>query len=561
MMSKNKLSIILILMISFFSIAYSMQIFVPVDDEVYEFLERQATRGYIPEFMNDSKPLLRDEVALWLKKLYGSEIELHRIDRELLNDFIVEYRRELTDERHPALSESKTSRLGIGSWTNYKSDMRCLLNDDICEEEKHIYLMEDGKNTFWLNSDLSIRGEGKNSTLRFVDRLGAEAVLQIGDHLAMYVDGYFFHHYLPENWTEISDEFSGYLINDHEYKNLATFDRSEAYVNYSGDMGTFSIAHYPINWSSGLNSIMLSGDATCFGSLRWTKTFKNFKYSFIHGTLMAEKYSWTEEEGRYYPPKYLVGHNIEIKFSPRIHATFTEMIVYGNRLPEPTYMIPLIFLWPSEHTLGNRDNKMIQLGAEIFPVNGLRMYANVLLDELVFGEIFKDFWANEYALQGGAQWSPRALPMDVIFEMSAVHPWTYAHRYEFTSYTHHGNDLGFQLGPNTRLLTSKLNYDLTAKDRLTLEYNHFWEGADSITSIDNESYPVGGNSNQNYEFRNRDIDHATTWLMGDVQIENSLSLDWLHRWRNQIEFLTSCELRQLNGQLDMYYSFKINIRY
>lgn len=549
-------SMILLLLSSFL---FSMQLFVPVDNAVYPYLERQATRGFIPEFLNDSKPLQRDEVVTWLVKLHEFEKDMHRIDRELLADFLGEYRLELSSEKHPDLGEND-SRLGIGSWKNFKNDMNCIFTDNICEEEKHIYLHEGENTTFWMNADFTLIGEGKNDIVRFIDRLGAEASMQLGSHVSFFVDGYFFHHFLPDDWREISDEFAGYWINDYAIDNLATFDRSEAYMNVSGDFGTFSIAHYPIVWGNALHSIMLAEEAVTFGSLRWTKTFKNFKYSFVHGTLMSNNYTWTPEEGRFYDPKYLVGHNIEIKFSPRFHATFTEMLVYGNRLPEPTYMIPVIFLWPSEHALGDRDNKMIQLGAEAFPINGLRLYGNVLMDELVFGKIFKEFWANKYVLQGGIQWSPRSLPMDVITEITAVHPWTYAHKYEFTSYTHHGQDLGFFLGPNTRLLTGKINYDLSVKDKLTIEYNYFWDGADSI-SIDGQDYPIGGDSNQNYEYRNRDLDNATSWLMGDVQIEQSLKLQWEHRWRNQIEFNTSCELRKIDDQLDIYYSLGIHLRY
>jgi hypothetical protein len=543
----------------FGTLAFSMQLFVPIDDPVYDFLERQATRGFIPEFLNDTKPLQRDEVVQCLLTLRTFGSDLHKTDRAILEDFLGEYRIELSDKKHPDLQGSD-SRLGISSWKNFKKDMHCIFTDNTCEEEKHIYLMENDNTVFWLNVDLTVTGEGKNSTLRFVDRLGAEASAQLGDHLAFFVDGYFFHYYLPDAWREISDEYLGYWINDHEFSNLATFDRSEAYINYTGDFGTFSIAHYPVVWGNSLNSIILSDKAIPFGSLRWTKTFKNFKYSFLHGSLMTNNFTWTEAEGRYYIPKYLVGHNLEIKFTPRFHVTFTEMLVYGNRIPEPTYMLPVIFLWPSEHTLGDRDNKMIKLGAEIYPLNGLRIYGNALLDELVFGQIFNDFWANKFALQAGLQWSPRSLPMDVNMEFTAVHPWTYAHKYEFTTYTHHGQDLGFYMGPNSQLFTTKINYDLSSKDKISLEYNYAIEGADSVI-VDGILYPVGGDSNQDYQKRSHDINYTTTWLMGDLEIANSLRLEWLHRWRNQIELLTACELRQRDGQLDAYYSFKINLRY
>jgi hypothetical protein len=233
----------------FGTLAFSMQLFVPIDDPVYDFLERQATRGFIPEFLNDTKPLQRDEVVQCLLTLRTFGSDLHKTDRAILEDFLGEYRIELSDKKHPDLQGSD-SRLGISSWKNFKKDMHCIFTDNTCEEEKHIYLMENDNTVFWLNVDLTVTGEGKNSTLRFVDRLGAEASAQLGDHLAFFVDGYFFHYYLPDAWREISDEYLGYWINDHEFSNLATFDRSEAYINYTGDFGTFSIAHYPVVWGN-----------------------------------------------------------------------------------------------------------------------------------------------------------------------------------------------------------------------------------------------------------------------------------------------------------------------
>ncbi|MDZ7796607.1 MAG: hypothetical protein U5N56_06005 [Candidatus Marinimicrobia bacterium] len=245
---------------------------------------------------------------------------------------------------------------------------------------------------------------------------------------------------------------------------------------------------------------------------------------------------------------------------PRFHVNFSELLIYGNRIPEATYLVPMVFLWPSEHALGDRDNNMIALGTEILPLNGLRMYGTVFLDELSFSRVFKDWWANKFALQAGMQWSPRTLPADLILEMTAVHPWTYTHRFSFGSHTHHGNDLGFYLGPNSQLFTGKINMHVSRKHRLTLTYRHQLKGADSL-SVGGVMYPSGGNSNQDYDQRPRELDDATTWLMGDITTTRSLRLEWLYRWRNQVSFLSACELRNVQGDRDLYYSLQVNINY
>ena len=277
---------------------------------------------------------------------------------------------------------------------------------------------------------------------------------------------------------------------------------------------------------------------------------------------MTPAYETMDDNGRYYIPKYLAAHRIEIMFSPKIHVNFSEMVTYGgaDRIPEITYLVPTIFLWPSEHALGDRDNKMISLEAEILPLNGLRLYGTVFLDELVFSQIFKDFWANKYALQAGLQWSPRSLPADLIIEATAVHPWTYTHRFVFGNYTHHGRELGFYAGPNSQLIAAKLNYDLSGKNRLTLSYSSLLEGSDSIL-VGDIVYPIGGNANQDDYDRALSLDHLTSWLMGDISRTMSLRLDWLYRWKNQVSFLSSCELRYIDGNPAVYYSLQMNLNY
>ncbi|MDZ7796608.1 MAG: hypothetical protein U5N56_06010 [Candidatus Marinimicrobia bacterium] len=159
-----------------------------------------------------------------------------------------------------------------------------------------------------------VRGEARNTTFRSVDQLGGQAYIQAGEHLAFYADGYFFHQYKPEGWQEPAKEFKGYWYNDHEYEHFATFDRSQAYANISGDFGTLTLAHYPFVWGNSLHSVILSKDAIPLGSIQWAKHFKHFKYTFLHGSLMTDTYTLTDD-GREYVPKYLVAHRLEMRFS------------------------------------------------------------------------------------------------------------------------------------------------------------------------------------------------------------------------------------------------------
>lgn len=537
----------------------ALDFYVDSADPVYNYLDRQATRGICRDFFNDSRPLLRNDIARWLLVVKENESRLTRIDREILADYLVEYRPEVSDQYHPDLGDTTDFKFGLSSFSVLGKDLGDIVTKDLDEEAQHVYTFENDKTTIWADVDMMFRVEGKNTALRFVDQLGGTAGIQAGDHLAFYMDAYIFHQYMNTNYPEMAPEFNGQWLNTHEYAHFATFDRSEAYANVSGDFGTLTIAHYPFVWGNSLNSMILSEEATTFGSVQWTKEFKHFKYTFLHGNLLTDSYTLTED-GRYYVPKYLVAHRLETHIGSRLHVNLSEMICYGDRNPEVSYLVPLILLWPTEHALGDRDNKMVALEAELFPVNGLKLFGTAFLDELSPTKIFKDWWANKFGLQAGFHWAPASVPADLIVEATAVHPWTYTHKYSFGNYTHHGNDLGFYAGPNSQLLATELRWDVSRKSKLSLKYSHLLEGSDSL-EVNGVMYPVGGDASQNYEKMSPALEFATTWLMGDLTVSDELRLEWLYRFRRQFYIKSHLALQKRQEDVNLYYGVQFNIAY
>lgn len=551
------------LLLECFSIAAAMQLYVAPDDPVYDYLDRMETRGICRDLLNDIRPMQRDDVVKALLQIKKAEAQLPRADRELLDYYLSEYRRELSELPHSSLimkGDTLDSYFGILRRGGIGREVKGLFTDSPDRERRHMYIYEDNGNTVWLDIGTVLRGEGKNEKLRAVNYYTGEIAVQAGENMALYVDGALFYQLKRDGFNEPAKEFAGYWYNDYEYDHLITYDRSRAYANMTGKFGTLSISHYPMNWGNGKHSLILSQDAVEFGALQWTKEFKYFKYTFLHGSLMTSDFSWSEEEGRHYTPKYLVAHRAEGRFGSRLHMSISEMLVYGNRIPEPTYMVPVILLWPSEHALGDRDNKLIAIDAELFPLNGLKFYGTFFLDEFSPTHFFEDWWANKYAVQAGIYWAPRSLPLDLRLEATAVHPWTYTHRYPFASYTHHGEGLGFVYGPNTQLLSAGINWDVNGRNRLSAQYRYFLEGADEI-EYENVLYPSGGDAEQNYEERARELDNATRWLMGEIQKTNNLTFSWYYRWRNQISFLTECQLRNVEGNYTAYYSLQLRLHY
>ena len=550
----KKIGVLIVLVISF---AFALNLYVPVDDPVYDFLERQAVRGFNNGYMNDTKPLDRNEVALYLVKILENEKKLHRVDAHLLNSYLLEYRAEISDKKHMLLTESVDSRFSLSSWENFESDMTALVLDDIWEEEKHIYLLEDNKNTIWINTDFTVRGEGKNEKLRYYDKLGFETSIQLGNSFALFTEGNIHHQLIIEEWEGPSQELIGYPKESNEYFNIIF--QAKSYANVEGDFGSIALSYYPMIWGNSINSILLSETAPPFGSITYTKRLKDIKYNFVYGSLTNSEYYFNSNESNF-PSKYLVGHHFELHFHPRIQLSFAEMLVYGNRPAELTYIIPFQFLWPTEKVLGGRDNYTLYGGFEILPVDGLKLFASIFSDYFSFSSILENSWTNMFSVQTGLQLSPHVLPADLKIEYTAVHPWTYTGNTTVNSYTHNGSSLGFYLGPNTSLLYTEIDYDITAQHRLSFAHEYIREGSDSVL-IGEQYYASGGDVNHIYSEKAPSLNNETKWLMGDIRNINNLRLRWLYRWRNQIEFLTTAQLQISDNRVSMFYSLQVNLRY
>ncbi|MDZ7796609.1 MAG: hypothetical protein U5N56_06015 [Candidatus Marinimicrobia bacterium] len=124
---KSKLFTTILVLVSFLT---AMDLFVPVQDPVYDYLERMATRGIIPGLLNDTRPLQRDIIAEYLHKVLMNEDKLNRVERELLYDLLPEYRIELRNKRHRDLPPDNDHWLGIASFDNFKEDLRHVFHDD-----------------------------------------------------------------------------------------------------------------------------------------------------------------------------------------------------------------------------------------------------------------------------------------------------------------------------------------------------------------------------------------------------------------------------------------------
>ena len=94
---KNLLNktLIIILVIIFYSELFSSQLHVSINDPVYEYLDRFSTQGVLPSYMNVTLPLTRDYIADMLIILDESRDNLSVVDQKILDEYLADYTYEL----------------------------------------------------------------------------------------------------------------------------------------------------------------------------------------------------------------------------------------------------------------------------------------------------------------------------------------------------------------------------------------------------------------------------------------------------------------------------------
>lgn len=551
---------------------FATQIYVPIDNPLYPFLNRLSVAGVLPDYNLNTKPVTRDYVAKMLRHLDNNRTQLSTVDQRLLDEYIADYRLELTNQRYPEIPTGKTTYFPLKSLPEFKNAVSNFWHYTPQKEDLHLMAYESGDQVIWFDVQEMFRYRVKNDIGRFFNQQSYQLSAQFGPHFSAYSAGYLYNYQSKQGFTEQPDEYKGGFFGRHnEFEGNVqynSFDYAHAYVQYASSLGRFELGMRSMIWGNSTNSMILSNNVNPFPFIQWTKSVGKSRFTFMHGSIQpAEASIVNNETGSVkYAPKYIVGHRWEITLSNKLRGAFSEMVIYGDRDPELVYFIPTIFLWPVQHSLTkkNQDNILWFLEGEYFPINHVKLYGTLLIDELRFSEMFKDWSGNRWSVQGGLQIAPQlsTLSTDFTFEFTAVRPWTYTHRVPlFGTYTHGGNSLGFYAGPNSQLVSYENRWWLSRRSTVSIGYQILKHG-ESFTSPDNPSYyPVGNDPNQNYAESNPKYDHSTGWLFGDIKTTQSFDITWNYILSNVINLKLGYSYRDINGVGDNFLTFQLGFEY
>lgn len=538
---------------------------VRLSDPIYLFLDRMATAGFLPGFLNDTRPCSRDKIAGQLAILNEKRNELSGIDRTILDEYVADYRLELApDERHFQIPDQENAFLFFSSFDNVKSGLGDIFRYRDNREKQHLFVYENASDVIWIDWDEMLRVESKNGRYRPITQDAIRFSAQIGDNFFFYFDGYRYVQFNVNSYTELTSEYKGGFVQEpkEETISLQGFDYSNAYIQIAGRYGQFELGTEPLFWGNSPNSLILSDNVAPFPFFGWKKDFRRARFSFFHGSLMPREFERdTTTLEKIYAKKYLVGHRWDLAITKKLNFSFSELYIYGNRDMELMYLVPPVLLWPTQHNLMDRDNATMALEFEYFPRRGSKLYGTLFLDEFTTTQIFNNYWANKQGIQLGFHYAPVKMPADFRIEFTAVHPWTYTHKYFYNSYTHNGVNLGFYAGPNSQLWFFENQWWPGKRLFVKIQYRRLKHGIEPLAEEDPDYYPIGSDSNQNYNDRNLDDDHNTRWLMGEIETANEYQALVTYRWRKEIIFDLGLKIQELQGNVDRYLSFQIRFDY
>lgn len=504
--------------------------YVNIGSPVYEFLNRMHNLGVIVKYNQFETPKSRSEIAAFLQQVILSINLLDDSDRRLIEDFKVEFEYELykTDNHAASILGSKEY-------------------DILADQEKYLlHFVDESKMTMYIN--LLAEGEfiigqnkedGTNSALLM--NVGGELRGTVLNKVGFYLRGTNGVASGNRNTTLVKKELQ-YNFKFNEKLDERFFDETQAYITADFDLLKLKLGRDRLNLGYGTNKFLLDNNSPLFDYLSFKINYDFFNFSYIHGKLLGDRTILSDSisgENNIITEKYFVYHRMGFDISRHLNFGLSEVIVYGDRPIDLSYLVPFSFLKSVEHSNQDRDNSMLIFDLSNHSIPNTSVYATFLIDDIAFGKIGKGWWGNQTLFNIGVHSSPfyLSIPLDFKFEYMRLEPYTYSHRLSKNSYTHFGYNLGTALQPNSELFFLEISYRFTNRLTLTADFTYSNHGA-NVVNLDGTIKNVGGD----IKLGHRTFDLETVkFLDGNLEIHKSISAKLSYEPINQISlFIDAC---------------------
>ncbi len=503
---------------------------VPLEHPIYDFVERFEARGVLAGMAGGIRPFSRLHMAQVLQMVAAAADEglvLSAVERANLERYEAEFAGEMGRE----VGGSAGERLRDGD----------LL---------YLYQGEEGE----VAADLLFRqrtdrfsGRGRRDVETvFRHSVGGIVRGRIGERIGFRTSFIQTREQGSRQYTWREQVFERRLEIPQLKGNLADYHEAKAYVKLSLPHVDVEFGKDNAAWGPGQNdNLGLSANAPSFTMLRLQSRLGALKFVSIAGALRPcpdrpdsplcrgssdslRSYIVNRQSRTLDRPKYLAAHRLEVALAPWIDLGFHEIVIYGDRGLEPTYLNPFMFYWAAQSYLGDKDNVMMGFDVDIHPGRNRRYYLSYVIDDLKKLAIFSNDFANKFSLQAGLFWvdPPGLRDADLRLEYVRIEPWIYTHRFPINTFRNFDSPLGSALAPNSDSWSLVINKRFSSDLLLNLRVERRRHGANEVLA-DGQIRNVGGDLN--YGWRPGDERDSKDFLDGVLGRRTQLGLDV--QWR------------------------------
>jgi hypothetical protein len=457
----------------------------------YRFLERFEAKGALSGLGDGIKPLTRGQVseAVWkLSAVVDSGLEISAVEtahlRLLLREFPTED------------AGSNPKRLGVAGDRIRRAPPLAVYRHEHGSMEADLLARS--------QSDV-LSGRGRGSSERvYRNRLGGIVRGRIEDIMGFRISFEQAREEGSRRYGQRDDVFEPRLEVPQLKGDRVDYHEGTAYIAFGTRLFDVQFGKDVASWGpAGADNLGLTNNAPSFDMVRLSTHWGAFKLVSIAGFLRpcpdrpdSPLCSGASDSTASYivnnisrsldREKYLAAHRVEITLAPWIDLGFQELVVYGDRGPELSYLNPIMFYWAAQSYLGDKDNLMMGLDLDLHPGNGVRLYLAYLADDLKKLRLFSNDFANKFSVQSGLLWvDPFGFrDGELRADYVRIEPWIFTHKFPINTFRHFDAPLGHSLGPNSDRWSVSAAHDFTRDLALRLELSRTRHG-------DNELLPNG----------------------------------------------------------------------
>ncbi len=475
---------IFFVIILFSSALFAQNDYVKIDNSVYQFLERMEALHIISDYNSFEMPKPREEIAHYLKEVSLNESQLDKVDHQIFDDLKTEFEFDM----YGTLNNSQSY---IDSTYNFLSQKAKYFYSYVKPEKFNLFVNLLGEGQIISQNDFG----NKTNLHTEIGVVGGELRGTLFNKIGFYLRGtngnvfgnktvaelrpdikYNFKYSLDQA-AGFFDETEGYITADFTYLKLK-FGRDQMQIGYG-----------PIK-------SIIDNNSPEFDYLGMNIDYDFFHFSYFHGKLLGESYFQPDSiQGgiNVVAEKYIGYHRISFDVTKKFNFGAGEMIIYGDRPLDLSYLNPFTFYKSVEHSGQDRDNSFLFFDAVDRSIEGLKIYSTLLIDDVDFGKLGTGWYGNQTLFDIGIFSSNLydILPMDFSFEFTTVDPYVHTHRTANSNFTNFGYNLGSILKPNSEMYNINLNYRLTYRINLSANFSYILHGANPIKA-DGTIINVGG---------------------------------------------------------------------